>query len=92
MVALSMVKDKALFRDILQVLYIDVEDNKFDPNKDYSHKLRSLAYVLRNGSLQNVIDEEDSLKSETFVIPEDINMCCNLIRIRLDKLKVQTFD
>ena len=86
MVALSIVNDKMLFREIVQVLYIDVEDNKFKPDADYSHKLRCLAVVLTNGSLQSIINEEDPLLSDMFIIPEDINMCCNLIRIRLDKL------
>ena len=92
MVELSIVKDKDLFREILQVLYIDVEDNQFMPDKDYSHKMRCLAVVLKNGSKQNVINQDDPLQSHNFVIPEDINMCCNLIRIRLDKLKSQILD
>ena len=88
-VALSRVQDKDLFRQLLQAIYTDVEDSKFKPDKDFSHKLRCMTQILINGSMNM---RKDSNEEVTFIIPEDINMCCNLVRMRLDKLNATILD
>ena len=89
LVALSFVRDQDLYRQLLQAIYVDVEDSKFKPDKDFSHKLRAMAQILINGSRNMRKDERDEL---SFIIPEDINMCCDLVRIRLDKLNAHILD
>ena len=43
---------------------------------------------MREGSKRNS-DENDG---DNFLIPEDVNMCCNLVRVRIDKLASFSLD
>ena len=88
LVAMAGVNDRNLFRKVLEVLFIDIEDHKFKPDEDYGHKLRSLAYILLKVGAKNMKPGVDDGRS--FIIPEDINMCCNLVRLQLDKLEAAT--
>ena len=78
MVQLLQVKDKELFRNVLEKVFIDAEDSKATTIFDQSHKLRCLAVGIYYGCQQK--SEEDV----PFILPEDINICCNLIRMRID--------
>lgn len=71
LVAMANVNDKDLFRKVLEVLFIDIEDNNFKPDEDYSHKLRSLAFILLKVGAKNMQPGVDDGRS--FIIPEDIN-------------------
>ena len=71
LVALANVNDKDLFRKVIEVLFIDIEDNKFKPDEDYSHKLRCLGYILHVVGTKNMTPGVDDGRS--FIIPEDIN-------------------
>ena len=61
----------------------EVKSSSFSLNIDYSYKLKCLAYALIQGTKNMWINGEDEIP---FVIPLDMNMCCDLARTRLDKL------
>lgn len=94
MVALSAVKDPIIFRRVLQALYMDqVKTTSFSLNIDYSYKLKSLAAALIHGTKNMWINEEgDANTGVPFVSPVDMNMCCDLARVRIDKLLAVRLD
>ena len=82
MVQLLRVDDRDIFRNVLEKVFIDAEDSKGETIFDQSHKLRCLAAAIFYGCTRQR-DENDI----PFILPEDINICVDLIRVRLDKLQ-----